>query len=649
MSIHIYLLAIFTLGVQHSVAIYVHCHVILIYKDGFPIGLISLLKSQLETTPSVHLHQAQVNYKHSIERLQQSWPQRKQTCQLLIYVNNPACETRKEFDWLAICSTYKQKATQCYGRQTYILAIRSEHLPLNSTSHFCDDELYFLMPHHDLILRDKETFELVTKLRWPCTAIIKSKFRLDSHWFPSQSLLDDELDQLILYACSVYWGFSYGLDKHKFGFLHTGVNSSIGTQGRIRSDATLQAEESMIQVVNVLNQTQSPLKNNTQILYQGSQFLGYVTIRPESTAYSESYRTYTNMYLIRVDSLTFMTCAGSQYITFSAFVEPFSLDLRIAAVSTFLIIWIFLLVWFKRMKSRYEPLSFLISVLLEQAVGRCAKMNELHGFRCFLIAISIVFMVLTTLYRGEVTTNLLAPFPTTRLGSVKEALDRHFQFIQTIRRLPKNLKAETKFEQDPQNLTVKWEFFWSVYKTNPRVFFDVIANEAGGRDALDNASLVVSKLPKLIKSLTPVLYTESDPWYEILLRCQNEICLDARREFLDWLFGYSKMKRFGWEKLYLGDDEYLPIRKFWIIGPILFDRKGVLHRRAQVVLQGKTLHWFGVPQDVRREKIKILFADRKRAKLEALKLQSGLLLGMFIIYGATSSFALFVFSVEVML
>jgi hypothetical protein len=121
----------------------------------------------------------------------------------------------------------------------------------------------------------------------------------------------------------------------------------------------------------------------------------------------------------------------------------------------FVSIWLFLLFRIYYVNDGSE--LFVVKVLLEQDLNLSCKLIKLGGFKWFLGLVLLMCLILTNLYRGEVTTNMTLPMPRSYIKTVKESIEKGFRII-----LPTNLQETNnifvnRYISNRTNPTYKYE------------------------------------------------------------------------------------------------------------------------------------------------------------------------------------------------
>jgi len=304
---------------------------------------------------------------------------------------------------------------------------------------------------------------------------------------------------------------------------------------------------------------------------------------------------YTYLYFAQTKSLAFMTCAYTEYISFAAFIEPLGFSFWVVAVPSFIFIWLGLLTFIKVKKIRsFGSLWLLLFIVLEQSATGYGKLQKLTGLKCFLIAVTVGTMLPPNLYRGEVTSNLLAPFPRKRIRSIQEALDLDFKTLIFMRRDSATTEVEREFKIN-RNMTteLRWELLWSVMEKHPRSWLEAMGNELGGMTYLSNASLVAARFGKLVRSMTPVLHnSKGQDKFELkyLLRCRNEIRISTIPQLENYIHDALHVPGAWAKNLYIN---YLPLYNYWVLGPTVFDRSTLINTAFQSLIHSGILPRIG--------------------------------------------------------
>jgi len=221
----------------------------------------------------------------------------------------------------------------------------------------------------------------------------------------------------------------------------------------------------------------------------------------------------------------------------------------------------------------------------------------------------------------------MAPLPRTKLEKISEVLTKGFKIVFYYGTYSDS-KEQQAYLRQPSNLSLKWAL---IMKTSYNTFIERLKLDMGEDGGF--ADKIEEKHPKLLESLTPEFSRKS--LSEKILECIDTVYLTTKRDLDLVLVGLHEFDPENAQKLYCGQDDYMSFTDFWIMGSTLFDRNEAIHVQFQSVLHS------GIYDHLRYEVGTANYNDRMRGlrflgtrklnKPKPLTLQSGFLLGVFII------------------
>jgi len=644
-----------------------HCHTIIVDRGQKNEGTLHHLETGWQDTSIMRLSGRSDTFDLVFFKLRKTWWQGKATC-VLIYILDASpdeehCRIQSKFAWLVDCNMASLNPT-CYGHHVYYISISfgvprlqiANKSPLN----FCHGDplqprASHLLPHYEYVTLNS-TFELVTKLLFPCHgSIMRTTYDLrqiqtlyGQDLLPSRALLDSKLQELIFHGCPMHWAFKYGLDSHMYGVLNTGFYG----KGRGTTWRTMNiAEETAIDVIKVFNQSHSRHSHSTSFKFVSPTVLP-VFLRPYGVPRSENNSMdYMYIYLLNRRSFNFLTCGGTkEYLSFKSFLQPFKFKLWIVALTSVVIIWLFLWLTFRIRKILDDSAILILKIFLDQGLDLSSKLRNLPGLRVSLTGFLFAAILLIDLYRGTVTTNMTAPLPRTQLKTIHEALGKGFKTLVGIernKRIGKNGRSNDreveKYLKEPSSVDVKWNLISTTLAMGENVFINAIKEDL--RD--------YSVDPTLMASLAPILWNENTtslPVHREILKCENTMFVDFPEALDAFRLSASNLNPIGAQNLYYGTDDFMPRNIYWIITPTLFDRNGIIHTRFQTMLHSGVFQkqHFGVHTDhyIGQKMVKKLLAHQNLKKVDSLSWKSGLLRCIYIIYFACFALSVSVFGFE---
>jgi len=638
-----------------------YCHTVLIETFDSPLAdaFNNFLVVRLSTPNSQFLT--------NIAALEEKWQERREACQLIYILDargsKEYCRIQKAFEWIVDCDI-TDLISKCYGRYTYLISINGgiQIQPVDTMSNCFgspDQDLrspISLLPIYELILSNS-TLQLITKLKIPCMysiqTILERQVNSSSaeYWLPSRVLMDSELAELVLNSCPITWLVTNDIGGIPSAEVYTGIEAT-GTL--VLQDST--AVQTLTDIVQVLNLSH-PLKPESKFFQLpgkvGQNRFGTLGVKPNVVPKYEgngrSSEIYLYVYPRKKMSFNFITCAGShEYITFAGFVQPYSPNLWAVAVICFAFLSIGLRGIFKRQDLEDAAAFFVAKVLLEQDLSLTSKLKHMGGFKWLLASTLFGGIVLTNSYRGQVTTNMMAPMPRSQLETVSEVLEKGLKILLPMKGLgpPFGILQEKEYQENSSNLTLKWEFI-SLNSLTSSPFLKALMVSLG--DNWQSAATIQTKHPRLLESLTPILSPQNLEAALLveLLKCRDTVYIDEILQLDDTFLKFTATGLNAVQHLYYGTDNYMSNPNFWSMGPTLFDRNNLVRNRFQSMIHSGILEWQteGVETEVfstRNRVIKFVARHKLRAPVP-MSLNSNLLIGIFMlfaIFNTTSAISL---------
>jgi len=487
-------------------------------------------------------------------------------------------------------------------------------------------------------------------------------------------VVDAQLKQFLLRQCPIAW--------HVYKPLETWLEALTGhvTTGEthLRYEIYDKDEATSIQLlrdlVSVFTHMDGGPPLNPSFVSQWSIWPVYNPYKPLSTYPTHvpmpppwlPVPSYSNLYLRKKNSFNFITCAESKaYITLEDFHQGFTLDFWVVAILSFILIVLLLLISFKCYRLADGAVLILAKVILEQGFRLSETLKMHNGFKIFLSSFLLVSLILTNLYRGEVTKNMTAPFPQEQLKSVQEAVDKGLRILvpipntnehpwqnDWIRIMEANRHNKTG---DAPNHSTNLEFLFYHFTANYMRYSYLIRAFAMDITGLGefNSTTSERRHPGMLKSLKIIGVRPDSADLELeLMKCNNTIYVDEKFKLDAIMMKAKQINPKNATKLYYGSDEFLPHNSFWMMGPILFDRINVIHTRMQSILHSGIFDhaYEGVWSPNYKSKSKFITAltkDDDGSAVRQLSMQTNMVIGVFYIYGTCISACFLIIFLEI--
>jgi len=311
---------------------------------------------------------------------------------------------------------------------------------------------------------------------------------------------------------------------------------------------------------------------------------------------------------------------------------------------------IFLFVLFKVYRLADRPVVFVFKILMEQGLGLSGKLGKLHGFKLFMSPFLLACLILSSLYRGEVTKNTTAQMPRKGLKLVDEAVQNGLTILLPIPIGKGNMCGSEANVIEFNQLNVS-STSWRHASLMHRFFSRSPIIKALANEHEFNLPKFLDRHPGILGSikLVPVKNSSSNELEEELLKCNDTIYVDEKFKLDNSVLKAKQINAEAVNGLYYGKDNFLPYRAFWIMGPTQFDRTRLIKLKFQAIRQSGLFDrvYVGVGTDAYKAKLRIkIDFDSGGDTISKLSLHSGLVMSTFYMHFARISICVLVMLVE---
>jgi hypothetical protein len=351
------------------------------------------------------------------------------------------------------------------------------------------------------------------------------------------------------------------------------------------------------------------------------------------------------------ETYKFLTCDGKEeYLSFRAYVAPFAPSLWAGLLLTLLVLSSThrAFVYMKIKGSRGAAVDLLVpSIFFEQPPQ---FLNALLGYKSFnVLLISLIFpaLIITNSYKSIVTTDLTAPFISTRVDTFEEAVKRGYKILPPILyghmmyfkeyEFPTTKKTREHLLNTFLNRSSLTQSLWSrldLLRNNesekPRRKLRGMLNLIGVPDGFPNVTFEME-----------------------ILKCNKSIYVNYYLPL-----NYFRMETLSngatVNPLYMGKDSFLKELYTWSIENMEWDRTEMVRTRVSAISHSGIFQYLEyvykfskMEAEARRVERKIRLAVEDKDAVRPLTLESNLL-SIFVIYLAFVSLCVVVATLEIL-